>query len=312
MPCSASSYADSANLQVSSNASFPLAEIVAETPPTHPTFFQLYVNADRAKTRSFLDSVLKQRPRVRAIFITIDAPTTGKREADERIKADESVTAANNSGVTAKNDSKGGGIGRLTGSYIDRGLVWEDLVWIRKQVGPDMPLVIKGIQCAADAKMAMNAGMQGILVSNHGGRCLDSSPPAILTLLELHKCCPEVFDRMEVFVDGGIRRGTDILKCVCLGATAVGIGRHFLYALNYGQDGVEHLFDSKLYDSHSIPYSNMDIVMKDELEVAMQLVGITSLSQAHPGLVNTLDVDCLVPDQIEGHPYAHRAIKARL
>lgn len=66
-----------------------------------------------------------------------------------------------------------------------------------------------------------------------------------MLLLECQRCCPEIFDKLEVYVDGGIRRGTDILKCLCLGATAVGLGRPFLYALNYGQEGVEHLVDSK-------------------------------------------------------------------
>lgn len=83
------------------------------------------------------------------------------------------------------------------------------------------------------------------LFSNHGGRNLDTSPPAILVLLELQRVCPEVFGKMEIYVDGGIRRGTDILKALCLGATAVSIGRSFLYALNYGQEGVEHLIDGK-------------------------------------------------------------------
>ena len=89
-----------------------------------------------------------------------------------------------------------------------------------------------------------------------------SSPPALLTLLELHRLCPHVFDSLEVFLDGGIRRGADVLKALCLGATAVGIGRPFLYALSYGQQGVEHSID----------------VMRDELEVAMRLVGVTDLA----------------------------------
>ena len=71
------------------------------------------------------------------------------------------------------------------------------------------------------------------------------SQPAILVLLEIRRLCPEVFSKVEVYVDGGIRRGTDILKCLCLGAKAVGMGRHFLYALNYGQEGVEHFINSK-------------------------------------------------------------------
>jgi len=74
---------------------------------------------------------------------------------------------------------------------------------------------------------------------------MDSAPPAILVLLEIQRCCPEVFDHLEVYVDGGIRRGTDILKALCLGATAVGMGRPFLYSVNYGQEGVEHLIESK-------------------------------------------------------------------
>lgn len=83
------------------------------------------------------------------------------------------------------------------------------------------------------------------MYSNHGGRNLDTSPPSILVLLELQKRCPEIFDKLEVYIDGGVRRGTDILKALCLGATAVSIGRSFLYALNYGEEGVEHLVDSE-------------------------------------------------------------------
>lgn len=66
-----------------------------------------------------------------------------------------------------------------------------------------------------------------------------------MTLIECQRVCPEIFDKVEVYVDGGIRRGADVVKCLCLGATAIGMGRPFLYALNYGQEGVEHLIDSK-------------------------------------------------------------------
>lgn len=74
---------------------------------------------------------------------------------------------------------------------------------------------------------------------------MDTSPPALLTLIELRHHCPDIFDHMDVYIDGGIRRGTDILKALCLGAKAVYIGRTFLYALSYGEDGVEHLINSK-------------------------------------------------------------------
>jgi len=217
---------------------------VNETSVEQPVFFQLYVNSDHEKAKVLLNQLMELRPRIKAIWVTIDAPVIGKREADERVKADESISAPN-SGQTAKNDKKGGGLGRIMGAYIDSSLNWKDLSWIRETVGPDMPLVLKGIQTAADAKLAMEAGMDGIVLSNHGGRSVDTSPPAVLTLLEMHKSCPEVFDKIDVLVDGGIRRGTDIVKCLCLGAKAVGMGRHFLYSLNYGQEGVEHLIECK-------------------------------------------------------------------
>jgi len=89
-----------------------------------------------------------------------------------------------------------------------------------------------------------------------------------------------------VYLDGGITRGSDILKALCLGVTAVGIGRPYLYALAYGQEGVEH----------------MTQILKDELQTSMKLVGITDVNQAHPGLVNTKDVDHLVENS-EGHEW---------
>lgn len=85
------------------------------------------------------------------------------------------------------------------------------------------------------------------MLSNHGGRNLDFTPPSILILLEMHRQCPEIFDQMEVYIDGGFRRGVDILKALCLGAKAVGLGRPFLFSLNYGEEGVAHAVDSKFW-----------------------------------------------------------------
>ena len=303
--------------QVSTNASYPIEEILASS-PSHPFFFQLYVNKDRSKTVSLL-AQLRSMDRISAIFVTVDAPVAGKREADERVRADESVSTPM-SGAKAGNDKRGGGLGRIMGSFIDAMLSWDDLAWLRRHWKG--PIVIKGIQGAADAKRAMLEGVQGVVLSNHGGRGLDTSPPAILILLELQRCCPEVFERMEVYVDGGVRRGTDVLKALCLGATAVGIGRSFLYALNYGEEGVEHMVDRKL-DPRRLPWEGnrctVDLrlmmtlveVLKDELETSMRMIGITDLSQVHPGLVNTLDVDPLVPTTME-HPYAKWRPKPRL
>ncbi|KAF2085959.1 hypothetical protein K490DRAFT_45658 [Saccharata proteae CBS 121410] len=275
---------------ISTNASFPASDIIPSAPPNHTFFFQLYVNKDRRASETLLRSLRSLS--LRAIFVTVDAPVPGKREADERVRSDESLSTPM-SGAKAGNDKKGGGLGRVMGSYIDASLCWEDLGWLKSQT--DLPIVLKGVQGAADARMAVEHGVKGIVVSNHGGRSLDTSPAAVLVLLELQKCCPEVFDSLEVYVDGGVRRGTDILKCLCLGATAVGIGRHFLYALNYGQEGVEHFID----------------VLRDELETSMKMIGVTDLSQVHPGLVNTLDVDHLIPSTAD-HPYAKWRPKPRL
>lgn len=181
---------------------------------------------------------------VKAIFVTVDAAGRGKRESDERLKVDE-VVINPVTGQRAETDKKGGGLTRMMGSYIDQALTWDDLKWIRSLT--HLPIVLKGITGAEDAKLAMEHKVDGIVLSNHGGRNLDYSPPALLLLLEMHKNCPEVFERMEVYVDGGIRRGGDIIKALCLGAKAVGIGRTFLYSLNYGTEGAEHLVESKWF-----------------------------------------------------------------
>jgi L-lactate dehydrogenase (cytochrome) len=237
---------------VSTSASFPLSEIVsaiqshkAQVPYDTPVFFQLYVDKNRQNSEKLLHQA--QALGVKALFLTVDAPIPGKREADERVQSDESLSSPI-SGARAKNDEKGGALGRIMGSYIDASVSWDDLPWLRASV-PGMPIVLKGIQTWMDAVKAMEAGADGIVISNHGGRSLDTSPATILVLLELHHCCPEVFARMEVYVDGGITRGTDIFKALCLGARAVGIGRGFLYALNYGEEGVSRYIEGKTCSS---------------------------------------------------------------
>ncbi|KAL9137555.1 MAG: hypothetical protein Q9175_001241 [Cornicularia normoerica] len=274
---------------ISNNASYPLASVIEAGRPNQAFFFQLYVNADRSKTAQLLHKARELG--VKAIFVTVDAHVSGKREADERIAA-ENVSSAI-SGAVASNDKKGGGMGRLMGQYIDKTLSWDDIPWIQET--SRLPVVIKGIQSAADAKKAVEYGVQGIMLSNHGGRSLDSVQPSMLTLLELHRICPKIFQRCEVYVDGGVTRGTDILKALSLGATAVGIGRPFLYSLCYGQEGVEHLSQ----------------ILKDELETSMRLAGITDIEQAGPRLVNTRDVDHLVPSS-EEHDWIRWTPKAKM
>lgn len=108
-------------------------------------------------------------------------------------------------------------------SYVDAALNWSDLAHFRQLTG--LPLILKGIQTAEDAALAVQHGVEGIYLSNHGGRQLEGAPSALETLLEIRRHEPQVFDQAEVYIDGGIRRGTDVLKALCLGATAVGVGR---------------------------------------------------------------------------------------
>ncbi|KAL5314194.1 hypothetical protein ACEPPN_018619 [Leptodophora sp. 'Broadleaf-Isolate-01'] len=254
--------------EISSNASYPLESIVKAGCPGQPFFLQLYVNTDRDKSAQLL--VKARELGIKAIFVTVDAPVPGKREADERIAAENNVVSAI-SGARAHNDKKGGGMGRLMAKYVDSGLCWEDVRWIRETSG--LPVVLKGVQCAMDARLAVEYGVQGIMLSNHGGRSLDTS-------------APEVFSKLEIYVDGGIMRGTDVVKALALGATAVGIGRPYLYSLAYGAEGVEHLTS----------------ILKDELVTSLKLCGVTDIDQLHPGMLNTGAVDHMVLDDGQ-HPY---------
>jgi L-lactate dehydrogenase (cytochrome) len=285
---------------ISNNASFSAGEILSQPiVKDHPFIFQLYVNRDRSASERLLSQMLAH-PNVKGIMVTTDAAAAGKREADERVKADESLQ---NPMMTtkAKNDKKGGGYGRLMGNFIDPDLNWEDIKWLRKNTR-NLPLFLKGIMSADDVALALQHGLDGVVLSNHGGRNLDTSPPAILVLLEIHARFPEIIARhhpnspsvksgatkpFTILIDGGIRRGTDILKSVCLGAVACGIGRPALFATGYGQEGVEQLID----------------ILKDEFEVAMRNCGITRVEDCGPEYVNTGDVDSLVA-RGKGHGYA--------
>lgn len=233
---------------ISTSASYPLRDISAaidahpvDIPHGVPRFFQLYVDKQRDNSRRLLQQA--RDAGASAVFLTIDAPIPGKREADERIQSDETLNSGM-SGAGPRNDAKGGSLGRTMGGYIDASMSWNDIPWLRSCV-PGLPVVLKGIQTCEDAIMAMEAGVDAVVVSNHGGRSLDTSPPTILVLLELHRNRPEVFRSMEVYVDGGITRGTDIFKALCLGARAVGLGRGTLYGLNYGHEGVTQYIESK-------------------------------------------------------------------
>ena len=285
---------------ISNNASYSAQEIISQDiVKNQPFIFQLYVNRDRQASERLLQKLLSHQ-NVKGFMVTTDAAAAGKREADERVKAETSVQSPM-MGKTGKADKKGGGIGRLMGNFIDPNLCWEDITWL-KQHTKGLPMFLKGIMSADDVALALQHGLDGVVLSNHGGRNLDTSPPAILVLLEIHARFPEIISQhhpnspsvkngitkpFSIMIDGGIRRGTDILKCVCLGAVACGVGRPALFATGYGQEGVEQLID----------------ILRDEFEIAMKNCGLTSIDQCGPEFVNTGAIDAMVMKKRE-HAYA--------
>lgn len=226
---------------ISTSSSYPLDEILQATPER--CWFQLYVNKDRHKTEELLRQITKSG-KVKALFVTVDLPIVSKREDDER--ADQGPI----DGIGVM-DNKGAGLARQSAGFIDPQLSWEDIPWIRKFT--DLPIIVKGVQRWEDAQLAIKHGCEGIVVSNHGGRAADTAQPAIISLLELHKNLPEAFDKLTILIDGGFRRGSDVVKAICLGASAVGLGRPFMYSVNYGADGVVHATNCE--------YRNTDCVL---------------------------------------------------
>lgn len=239
-------------------SSCSLQEITQARKPGQIQFFQLYVNQNREITKGLIQRA--EAAGCKALFVTVDAPTLAKREKDMRMKFLNRAPDVQQDHSIDRNK----GAARAIGSFIDAGLSWDDIKWFRTLT--KMPIILKGVQRAEDAALAVKYGVDGIVLSNHGGRQLDFSRSAIEVLPEVMETLHDMnaVDKLEVYIDGGIRRGTDIFKALALGAKAVGIGRPFLFAMStYGQEGVEHAIN----------------ILKDELEMVMRLMGVTSLDQ---------------------------------
>lgn len=239
---SPSTYTSSSHAKIAASH----GEVVASNPNPADSclFFQLYVQAGQDKTLSLIREA--KRLGYRGLMITVDTPCVGNRDEDRRLKAREELEFGGPAVAPLPRDDKGKPKvvpGRNSGG-LSRSLNWADLKWIREAWGG--PIALKGIQSAEDARLAMEAGVEAVYLSNHGGRQLHSAPPCLGTLLRIRRQYPEVLERCEIFVDGGLMRGGDILKAICLGAKAVGIGRPLLYAMGaYGQEGVHKAIDSE-------------------------------------------------------------------
>lgn len=208
-------------------------------------FYQLYVPPDRSRAEAMIRAVHELG--YQGLFITVDAPTIGKRDEDRRHQARQGTlpalpTTFLEEAAAAKSTPVAEGkpiAGRSSAGTVSSTLNWKDISWLRAAFR-NGPLVLKGVQSVEDAVLAMHHGIDGIYISNHGARQLESAPHPLVVLAEIRQRSPEVFERCEIYVDGGIMRGADVAKALCLGAKAVGVGRGFLWPLAaYGAKGVE-------------------------------------------------------------------------
>ena len=249
-------------------ASCSFDEIVDARRDPQVQWLQLYVNKDRKITERIVKHAEKRG--CKGLFITVDAPQLGRREKDMRSKF--SDTGSNVQDTGGDNVDRSQGAARAISSFIDPGLSWKDIPWFQSIT--NMPIILKGVQRVEDVLRAIEYGVAGVVLSNHGGRQLDFARSGIEVLAEVMPVLRErgLQDELEIFVDGGIRRATDIIKALCLGAKGVGIGRPFLYAMSaYGLPGVDRAMQ----------------LLKDEMEMNMRLIGASSVADLGPEMVDT-------------------------
>lgn len=231
-------------------------EEVADAAPDGPRWFQLYVRRDRGFGRQLVERAAAAG--YEALVVTVDLPVLGYRDRDRRLRFDPGPDAYGN--LPARAGFEGDFDDLLDMRTV--GLTWDHLAEIRSW--SDLPLVLKGVMTAEDARLAVDHGAAAVWVSNHGGRQLDRVPAALDVLPHVVEA---VGGRAEVYVDGGFRRGPDVLIGLALGARAVFAARPFLYALAAaGEPGVARAFD----------------IFREELERAMAILGTPRLADVNP------------------------------
>lgn len=246
--------AEAGTVMVASSFSACSLETIAESSPA-PLWFQLYMFRSRDATLGLIRRA--EDAGYKAIALTVDTPRFGRRERDIR----NGFTLPQHAGIANFAEEN------ITGSYLPDPLpvTWEAIRWLRSVT--KLPILLKGIVTAEDTALAVEHGIEGIIVSNHGGRQLDG---AIATIEALPEVAQAAAGRCEIYLDGGIRRGTDILKALALGARAVLIGRPVLWGLAAGgADGVRHVLE----------------LLRLELEHAMLLSGRPAIRDIDPSLI---------------------------
>jgi 4-hydroxymandelate oxidase len=245
-------------------------EDVASAAPGSPRWFQLYVFRDRALSASLCARA--EAAGYGAVVLTVDTPRLGRRERDLRngFGLPSHLGNANFGDAIARGSAaapEGSGLARLADAHFDDSLRWDALAWLRAQTR--LPVLIKGVVRADDARLAVEHGAAGVIVSNHGGRQLDGS---IATAEALPEVVEAVDGRGEVYVDGGVRRGVDVLRALALGARGVLLGRPVLWGLAAGGEaGVRHVLE----------------LVRGELELALALAGSPRATQVDPSLLAT-------------------------
>ncbi|ARN76324.1 alpha-hydroxy-acid oxidizing enzyme [Oceanicoccus sagamiensis] len=265
---------------LSTMATTRLEDVAAAT--AGPKMFQIYMLKDRELTREFVQRC--QASHYQALCLTVDTAVAGNRERDRvngmtmppKIRFKQALSYAGCFSwlwhllrqpdiklvnVAHREDALGkGAMGLIdyVNSQFDRTVTWDDVAWLVQQWGG--PFVIKGIQSPEDAKRAVQVGATAVMISNHGGRQLDGTPAPVDCIAPIRQA---VGDQLELIVDGGIRRGSHIVKALALGANACAIGRPYLYGLAAGgQAGVE----KSLY------------ILQQELACTMRLLGVSRVN----------------------------------
>ena len=256
---------------ISSFSSYSLEEIAESRYPGATQWFQLYVNEDKNIVKKTIKKA--EDLGMKAIFVTVDAANRGNREKDIRMRITEDHDELDEDDHSVRAGSTSGAMP----SFIDKRLTWDEVKEIISLT--KLPVLLKGVQRTEDIEMAIDIGCKGVVLSNHGGRQLDTSPPPIEVMAEsvpILKQKGKLDPNFNIFVDGGVRRGTDILKALAIGGkdckVAIGLGRPFLYAnTGYGEKGVRKAVQ----------------ILREELKADMRMLGVTKLDQLDNSYIDT-------------------------
>jgi 4-hydroxymandelate oxidase len=251
---------------LSSLSNTPVEEVVAAS--SAEIWFQLYVYRDRGATRALCERV--QAAGCKALVLTVDAPLLGRRERDvrNRFNLPEGLHVANAFAAEQRALPQGAsdsGLFNYFAQQIDPSLSWRDVEWLRSITS--LPLLVKGVVRGDDARRAHERGAAGVIVSNHGGRQLDT---AVATIEALPEVADAVAGALPLLLDGGVRRGTDVVKALALGAQAVLLGRPILWGLAAaGEQGVVDVL----------------ALLQREIDLAQALCGCANLADVDRDLV---------------------------